>query len=101
LPHYIGRLDRNYENSADTRANMKKKPSEYLRQFYYDTCVYGPDVLEALVERVGADRIVFGTDYPVGERDPYATLRGCKGLSDADRDMITRTTPARILGLAA
>jgi aminocarboxymuconate-semialdehyde decarboxylase len=100
LPHYIGRLDRNFENSEATRANMQKKPSDYLRQFYYDTCVYGADVLEALIERVGVDRIVLGTDYPVGERDPFATLKGCKALSDADRDMITRTTPAKILGLA-
>jgi aminocarboxymuconate-semialdehyde decarboxylase len=101
LPHYVRRLDRNYENSEATRANMAKKPSEYLRDFYYDTCVYGADVLEALVAKVGIDRIVFGTDYPVGERDPFATLKGCTALSDADRDMITRTTPAKILGMAA
>jgi aminocarboxymuconate-semialdehyde decarboxylase len=100
LPHYIGRLDRNFENSPATRANMSRKPSEYLRQFYFDTCVYGSDVLEALIARVGVDRIVFGTDYPVGERDPYATLNGCKSLTSADRDMITRGTPAKILGLA-
>ena len=81
--------------------NMKRKPSEYLRDFYYDTCVYGADVLEALIKRVGVDRIVFGTDYPVGERDPFATLRGCALLTDADRELITRQTPAAILGLAA
>lgn len=99
LPHYIGRLDRNFENNPASRANLSKKPSEYLRDFYYDTCVYGADVLEALVKRVGADRIVFGTDYPVGERDPFSTLKACKTLTDAERDMITRTTPAKILGI--
>lgn len=99
LPHYIGRLDRNFENNPASRANLSKKPSEYLRDFYYDTCVYGVDVLEALVKRVGADRIVFGTDYPVGERDPFSTLKACKTLTDAERDMITRTTPAKILGI--
>jgi len=101
LPHYIGRLDRNWENSEATRANMKRKPSEYLRSFYYDTCVYGSDVLEALVAKVGVDRIVFGTDYPVGERDPYATLKGCATLSETDRETITQTNPARLLGLHA
>jgi aminocarboxymuconate-semialdehyde decarboxylase len=101
LPHYVGRLDRNYENNAASRVNISKKPSEYLRSFYYDTCVYGPDVLEALIRRVGADRIVFGTDYPVGERDPFATINGCRILTDADRDMIMRTTPAKILGFVA
>ncbi len=57
-------------------------------------------MLEALVKRVGVDRIVFGTDYPVGERDPFATLKECAILSDADRVTITRTTPAKILGFA-
>jgi aminocarboxymuconate-semialdehyde decarboxylase len=80
--------------------NISKPPSEYLRDFYYDTCVYGADVLEALIAKVGVDRIVFGTDYPVGERDPFATLKNCKSLTEADRDMITRTTPATILGNA-
>jgi len=100
LPHYVGRLDRNIENNPAIGVNLSKKPSEYLRDFYYDTCVYGADVLEALVKRVGVDRIVFGTDYPVGERDPFATLKECKVLSDADRHMITHETPAKILGLA-
>lgn len=100
LPHYMGRLDRNWENVPQIRQNIAKLPSEYLRDFYYDTCVYGADVLEALVKRVGADRIVFGTDYPVGERDPFTTLKACTTLSEADREMITRTTPAKILGLA-
>jgi aminocarboxymuconate-semialdehyde decarboxylase len=101
LPHYMGRLDRNYENNPTSRVNISKLPSEYLRDFYYDTCVYGADVLEALIKKVGVDRIVFGTDYPVGERDPFATLKECKALTDADRMMITRTTPAKILGIAA
>lgn len=99
LPHYVGRLDRNYENNPASRVNMSRKPSEYLRDFYYDTCVYGADVLEALIKRVGVDHITFGTDYPVGERDPFATLKECKILSEADRTMITRTTPAKILGM--
>ena len=100
LPHYIGRLDRNVENNAAVGINISKKPSEYLRDFYYDTCVYGADVLEALIKRVGVDRITFGTDYPVGERDPFATLKDCAILSEADRALITRETPAKILGLA-
>lgn len=100
LPHYMGRLDRNFENNPASRVNISKKPSEYLRDFYYDTCVYGADVLEALIKRVGVDRITFGTDYPVGERDPFATLKECKALTDANREMITRSTPAKILGIA-
>ena len=99
LPHYMARLDRNYTVHPITRANLTRKPSEYLRAVYYDTCVYGSDVLEDLVAKVGADRIVLGSDYPVGDKDPMSVLRGCRHLSADDIEMITRTTPASILGL--
>ena len=50
--------------------NISRKPSEYLRNLHYDTCLYEPAMLEALVARVGPDRIVMGSDYPVGDTDP-------------------------------
>ena len=65
--------------------NLKRLPSEYLRCLYYDSCVYGPAVLEALIERVGVDRIVFGTDYPFGERDPVASIEKCPDLPPSGR----------------
>ena len=52
-----------------------------------------------LVRKVGADRIVLGSDYPVGDKDPFAILRGCSLVSDAEFDLITSATPASILGL--
>jgi aminocarboxymuconate-semialdehyde decarboxylase len=99
LPHYMARLDRNYTAHPISRKNLTRRPSEYLRSLYYDTCVYGSDVLEDLIRKVGADRLVMGSDYPVGDKDPYAILRGCSLVSQAEFDLITCTTPARILGL--
>ncbi len=82
LPHYFGRLDRNVTNMPDSVRNISRKPSEYLRDLYYDTCVYDICVLEQLIERVGADRIVLGSDYPVaGEEDHVAFVRGARNLS--------------------
>ena len=81
LPHYAGRLDRNVTNMPDSVRNISRRPSEYLRDLYYDTCVYDVSVLEALVERVGADRIVFGSDYPVaGEEDHLAFVQSARNL---------------------
>ena len=69
FPHYLGRMDRNHANRPDTVRNTGgRKPSEFLRAFHYDTCVYDPQVLKVLLERVGADRLVMGSDYPVGEK---------------------------------
>ncbi|NBT68488.1 MAG: amidohydrolase [Betaproteobacteria bacterium] len=75
FPHYMGRLDRNTLNRPDTVKNMDgQTPSHFLKNFYYDACVYDPQVLNVLIERVGVDRLVMGSDYPVGEKDPVAWL---------------------------
>jgi aminocarboxymuconate-semialdehyde decarboxylase len=75
FPHNLGRMDRNVTNFPDSMKNISRKPSEYLRSFYYDTCVYDPSVLFALVQRVGADRLVMGSDCPVGESDPIGFIK--------------------------
>ncbi|MET9871839.1 amidohydrolase family protein, partial [Streptomyces sp. NPDC006386] len=79
LPHYCGRLDRNVHNMPHSARNITRLPSEYLRDLYYDTCVYDPEVLAALVGRVGANRIVLGSDYPVGDPDPVGFIERCPG----------------------
>ena len=98
LPHYFGRLDRNFRNRPATARNISKVPSEYLHAFYLDTCVYDPAVLSVLLERVGPDRLVLGTDYPVGDPDPLAILRAA-GVSGDDLASIVGGNAARLLGL--
>jgi aminocarboxymuconate-semialdehyde decarboxylase len=99
LPHYSRRLDRNYTMHPTSAQNIKKIPTEYLRCLYYDSCVYGNDVLEALIRRVGADRIVLGTDYPFGEDDPVGNIGKAEGISAEWRRQIVSGTAAGILGL--
>jgi aminocarboxymuconate-semialdehyde decarboxylase len=100
LPHYTARLDRNVQAHPISAQNIKRLPTEYLSWFYYDSCVYSPSVLEALIKRVGAGRIVLGTDYPFGEADPVGTIRNCAGVSESDLGKIVSRTPAGILGIA-
>jgi aminocarboxymuconate-semialdehyde decarboxylase len=100
FPHYLGRLDRNTVNRPDTVRNTGgKTPSAFLRSFYYDTCVYDPKVFQVLLERVGADRLVMGSDYPVGERDPVKWIRDT-GVTGTDLRNIVGGNAARMLGLA-
>lgn len=81
FPHYLGRLDRNAVNRPDTVKHLAgRTPRDFLKSFYYDTCVYDPHVLQALIGLVGTDRLVMGSDYPVGEKDPLSWLRQA-GLS--------------------
>lgn len=101
LPFYAGRVDRNYFGKAITRVNMTKSPSQYMRtHFWYDSCVYNVDMLEFLVRKVGASRIVLGSDYPSGEPDPIGFVRRARGLSAAEREDILGRTAAKLLGLS-
>jgi aminocarboxymuconate-semialdehyde decarboxylase len=101
LPYYAGRVDRNYLEKAFTRVNMKKSPSEYLRtHFWYDTSVYNLDMLEFLVKKVGASRIVMGSDYPSGEDDPVSFVKKARGLSAADKVAILGLNAAKLLGIS-
>jgi aminocarboxymuconate-semialdehyde decarboxylase len=99
LPHYCGRLDRNVHNMPHSARNIARRPSEYLRDLYYDSCVYDPEVLRALVGRVGADRVVLGSDYPVGDPDPVGFVERCPGLSPDQVTAIKSSTGARLLEL--
>lgn len=99
LPHYLGRLDRNFRNRPGSARNITKLPSEYLRSFYFDTCVYDPQVLSVLIERVGVDRLVLGTDYPVGDAETLQIME-LAGASVPQLDAMRGGNAASLLGLA-
>jgi aminocarboxymuconate-semialdehyde decarboxylase len=99
MPFYMGRIDRNYVEKANTRVNMKKPPIDYLRMLYFDSCVYERPVLQHLVEKVGADRVLLGSDYPVGEVKPIEFVTGTEALSDVQKEQIVRANAAIWLGL--
>lgn len=101
LPYYVGRLDRNFIEKPYTKINMTRSPSEYLRFFWYDSCVYNTDILEHLVEKVGADRVILGSDFPVGEEEPVEFVNKCVGLSAADKDKIIWQNAATLFPVAA
>ena len=99
LPHYFGRLDRNVTNMPDSVRNISRRPSDYLHDLHFDTCVYELGILEALIGRYGSDRVVMGSDYPVGESDPIGFVRQASGLGEDELSMILGGTAARLLGL--
>ncbi|MGW3408694.1 amidohydrolase family protein [Streptomyces sp. NPDC000888] len=85
LPPYIGRSDHAWHVREDARGCVEP-PSAYLKRMWFDALVYTPRALRALVEEVGVDRVVLGTDFPfdMGVDDPVARLDAA-GLSPADR----------------
>jgi aminocarboxymuconate-semialdehyde decarboxylase len=101
LPYYIGRLDRNYHEKPYTKINMTRSPSEYLNFFYYDSCVYNVDILEHLVEKVGADRVILGSDFPVGEEEPVEFVNKSIRLTDAEKEKIIWKNAATLFRVPA
>jgi aminocarboxymuconate-semialdehyde decarboxylase len=97
MPFYLGRIARNYVEKPATRVNMSKPPVDYLRMLHYDTCVYDPDTLTDLVRVVGAERIVMGSDYPIGEMKPADFVRSCAALDAAGRALVLSGNAARLL----
>jgi aminocarboxymuconate-semialdehyde decarboxylase len=91
LPFYCSRADHTWEVRPETRVRIPDRPpSDYMKMFYYDTMVFQPLYLRHLVEVVGADRVMLGTDFPfdMGETDPVALIDATEGLSPADREAI-------------
>jgi aminocarboxymuconate-semialdehyde decarboxylase len=89
-PWGIMRLDRTVERMPQL-AQAKRPASLYLKRFYYDTIIESPEIVTDLIRLVGADRVLFGTDYPSPMRDmtkPTAFVRDLEEVAEADRNLI-------------
>ena len=100
LPFGIGRFDRNARVVPGLRKNIGQLPSAYLRRFYCDTIIENAAVLTDLVRLMGADRIVFGTDYASAMRDerPLKFIEDLE-LTARERDLILGGNAARLFRL--
>ena len=98
FPWLIGRMDHGTKVRAELK-HMKRPPSKYLRRFTYDTITHSPQLLSYLVELVGADRIMLGSDYcfDMGYSQPVRFLDRVPGLSARDRSLMLGGTAARLL----
>src|SRR5262245_54559537 len=105
LPSYSGRSDAGCPTRPDlcpggTHGPIRRRPSEYLRQLYYDTMVLNPEGVRHLVAQVGAGQLLVGTDYPYPwTRTAVDLILETPGLSDNDRIAMLGGTAARLLGI--
>jgi aminocarboxymuconate-semialdehyde decarboxylase len=102
LPSYMTRSDRGCETfpTQCTAGVPKRKPTEYLKEIYYDSLVFTPEALRHLAAEVGADRIMMGTDYPYPwVSAPVDHVLATPGLSDAEREAILGGTARQLLRL--
>jgi aminocarboxymuconate-semialdehyde decarboxylase len=64
IPYLAERLDRGWRAFPDCRRNISKPPTDYLRDFYYDTVNFNPSAVRLALDFAGEDRILAGSDYP-------------------------------------
>jgi aminocarboxymuconate-semialdehyde decarboxylase len=101
LPSYAARSDQGCLTFPERCTKpLKKKPSEYLKQLYYDSMVFTPEGLRHLIAEVGANQIVLGTDYPFPwTKTAVDHILSTPGLSDGERVAMLGETAEKLLAI--
>ncbi len=102
----IGRLDLAYnapcyEANSACHAHIGRPPTAYLPQILFDTAVAHPGLLRCILELVGPDNLVFGTDFPfeIGDPDGAIALPVLDAMPEYVRTQVLHTNMASLLGL--
>ncbi|MGY1725141.1 amidohydrolase family protein [Blastococcus sp. SYSU DS0533] len=96
---WLGRLDNAWHRRGDVvRGKSSRPPSEYLGRFSVDSVVFAPPALRMLVETLGADQVMVGSDYPypLGERPVGAVVHEA-GLTGEQRRQLLSGNARRFL----
>ncbi|MFC5948050.1 amidohydrolase family protein [Pseudonocardia lutea] len=103
FPFWIGRMDNAWRERHDVVGTSALPPSGYLDRFHVDSVVFDERALRLLVDTVGTERVLLGTDYPypLGEQAPGSLIRGAAFLTDAQRDLLLGGNAEAFLGLRA
>ena len=93
-----GRLRHGHRAVAAAGVSLDVSPDELVGRFLFDTITHDPALLRALVDLVGADRVLLGSDYPfdMADADPVGTVRAA-GLSPAEEEAVLGGNAARLL----
>ena len=101
IPYLAERLDRGFEAFAECRAHISRKPSWYLKQFYYDTVNFDARSLDLAIAFAGVDHLLAGSDYPhqIGSIPKMFETIGALRISEAEKAAILGGNAARLLKL--
>ena len=100
FPYTIGRIEHGFNMRPDLVAtDNPHSPRKYLSQLYFDSCVHDERALRYLIDTVGIERVMLGTDYPfpLGEQEPGTGILAL-GLEAAGREQLFHRSALSWLG---
>jgi len=99
VPYLMERMDNGFRDFADCRVKIDKLPSTYLKRVYYDTVSFSPHTLTMVLNMVGADHMVMGSDYPhlLGSIDRAVTSIEALEIGATEKEQIFSGTALSIL----
>jgi predicted TIM-barrel fold metal-dependent hydrolase len=105
LPSYADRADHACLVSpanCNPDIKLKKRPTEYLKQIYFDSLVFTPEAIRHLAAQVGTSQLVLGSDYPFPwQLQPVDHIFACTSLSDEEKADILGLTAAKLINVQA
>lgn len=101
IPYLAERLDRGYHAFKECRENITRPPSEYLKEFYYDTVNFDINALQLAIDFAGTDHLVAGSDYPhqIGSLEKMKDSIHQLHISPREKAGIYGENAARLLSL--
>ncbi len=101
IPYLAERLDRGYAAFGQCRENINKPPSEYLKEFYYDSVNFDVKALQFAIDFAGAEHILAGSDYPhqIGSLEKMLASINQLNITAEEKAGILGENAARLLGL--
>jgi aminocarboxymuconate-semialdehyde decarboxylase len=100
IPYLAERLDRGYFAFKECREHISKPPSEYLKEFYYDTVNFDRKALKLAIDFAGADHLVAGSDYPhqIGSLEKMVDSIETLNISSGEKAGIYGKNASHLLG---
>ncbi|MFN7088040.1 MAG: amidohydrolase family protein [Burkholderiales bacterium] len=100
LPYQIGRFAHGHRVRPEPKVNNVTPPRELIKRFYFDALTHDALAARYLIDQVGADHVVIGTDHPfdMGPDDPMGAIDAIPGLTASEREWVCELTAKDLLG---
>jgi aminocarboxymuconate-semialdehyde decarboxylase len=99
----LGRADNAWKHRDIVRKDCPRPPSEYAHRLHVDSIVFDEGALRLLVDVMGVERVMLGSDYPfpLGEQEVGGLVRGVSFLDGAQKRKILADNASRFFRLDA